>query len=92
MAHRPDVFNKNSFQESLRRQGCPESFVAPTTSNFRLLVPVILQTLGEEELLKMMDRARAELKLGYQEPAWREAVKYIVGWAEEQLAEYEAQK
>lgn len=48
MARRPDVFDNVEFQASLRRLGCPESFVAPITSDFfRLFVPLVLSQLGE---------------------------------------------
>jgi hypothetical protein len=48
--------------------------------------------LGENKLFQIVNSARDELKLRGQDPAWREAVKYIVDWAEEQLEEYKAQK
>ena len=92
MARRPNVFSQEEFQESLRRQGCPESFVAPVTSDFRLFVPVILRRLGEDGLFKMLEGARDELTLGTQEAAWRTAAKYIVGWADEAVGEYKTQK
>jgi len=91
-AKRPQIFDQAAFEESLRRQGCVESFVGPTTSDFKLFVPIALRYLGEDKLFEIVDRTRSELKLGEQEPAWREAVKYIVGWAEEQIEEYKAQK
>jgi len=92
MAKRPQVFDQISFEESLRRQGCTESFVSPITSDFKLFVPIALRYLGKDKLFEIVNRARPELKLGEQDPAWREAVKYIVGWAEEQIEEYKAQK
>lgn len=92
MAKRPQIFDQTAFEESLRRQGCTESFVSPITSDFKLFVPIALRYLGEDKLFEVVNRARSELKLGEQDPAWREAVKYIVGWAEEQIEEYKAQK
>jgi hypothetical protein len=92
MAKRPKIFDQTAFEESLRRQGCTESFVKPITSDFRLFVPIVLRYLGEDKLFQIVNSARDELKLREQDPAWREAVKYIVGWAEEQLEEYKAQK
>ena len=92
MAKRPQIFDQVAFEESLRRQGCVESFVKPITSDFRLFVPIVLRYLGEEKLFQIVNSARDELKLREQDPAWREAVKYIVGWAEEQLEDYKAQK
>lgn len=92
MAKRPELFDQSAFEESLRRQGCTESFVKPIASDFRLFVPIALRYLGDEKLFQVVNSARAELKLGEQDPAWREAVKYIVGWAEEQIEVYKAQK
>ena len=92
MARRPNVFSQGAFQASLRHQGCTESFIAPITSDFRLFVPLVLRELGEQRLFEIAERARDELKLGDQEAAWREAAKYIVGWAVENIENYKAQK
>ena len=71
---------------------CAESFVAPITSDFRFFVPLVFRALGQEKILRIVEQARSELKLGEQEPAWREAAKYIVGWSDEQIEAYKAQK
>jgi len=92
MARRPNVFDQEEFQTSLRRQGCPESFVSPITSDFRLFVPLVFSKLGEEGLFNMVEGARDELKLGPQRPAWQVAAKHIVRWAEESIDQYKAQK
>lgn len=82
MAARPDLFDRRAFEASLRRQGCPESFVSPTVSDFRLVVPLLLRELGEEWVLENAEGAREELRLGPQQAAWRVAIRYTVGWAE----------
>jgi hypothetical protein len=92
MARRPDVFDREGLEGSLRRQGCAESFISPTVSDFRLFVPLLLSRLGEEEVFRIVNEARDEFGLGEQEPAWRTAVRYIVGWAEEVLEEYKSQR
>ena len=92
MAKRPNLFDRDDFQASLRRQGCPESFVSPITSDFRLFVPLVLREVGERRLFEIVDGARADLGLGPQEPAWKAACKFIVGWAEESVAQYRAAK
>ena len=92
MAHRPNIFSQQAFEESLLRLGCSESFIKPITSNFRLFVPIVLGELGEDKLFAIVDNSRAELKLRDQEPAWREACKYIVAWAEEEIENYISQK
>ena len=92
MARRPDVFDQGAFQDSLRRQGCPESLVSPITSDFRLFVPLIIRELGEAKILTLVEGARKELKLGEQRPLWETAIKHIVGWANEQIERYKTQK
>ena len=92
MASRPDVFDQQAFEDSLRSLGCAESFVKPITSDYRLFVPIVMRTLGEEKLFNIVDKARGELKLGSAAPAWREACKYIVAWAEEETQKYIAKK
>ena len=92
MAKRPQIFDQEAFEESLRRQGCTESFIKPITSDFRLFVPIVLRYLGEDKLFQVVNSTRNELKLREQDPAWREAAKYIVRWAEEQIEEYKAHK
>jgi len=57
-----------------------------------LFVPLLIREIGEEKLFAIVERARNELKLGDQQPAWREAAKYILGWAEEQINEYKSQR
>ena len=84
--------SKTIIEQTLKQQGCSESFIKPITSDFRLFVPIVLRHLGEEKLFEIVNSARDELKLREQDPAWREAVKYIVGWSEEQIEEYKAQK
>jgi hypothetical protein len=92
MAKRPEIFDQDAFEQSLREQGCAESFIKPITSDFRLFVPVALRYLGRDRLFEIVNAARTEFRLGEQTPAWQEAAKYIVGWAEEQLDEYKNHK
>jgi hypothetical protein len=92
MAKRPQVFDQAAFEESLRQQGCKESLINPIATDFKLFVPIALRHLGEEKLVQIMNGARSELKLGEQTAFWREAAKYIVGWAEEQIENYNEQK
>ena len=82
MARRPDIFNQNAFEESLRDLGCVDSFIKPITSDFRLFVPLILREIGEDRIFEIAEKSRYELKLGDQKPAWKEASKYIAAWAE----------
>ena len=90
MARRPDIFDQHAFQDSLRRQGCPDSFISPVTSDLRLFIPLVLSKLGEKGLFDAVEGSRAELGLGAQEAAWRLASKYVVGWANEQVEQYKS--
>lgn len=92
MAARPNLFDRSAFEASLRQQGCPESFVSPTVSDFRLFVPLLLRELGEERVLEIVEGAREELGLGPQQAAWRTEIRYMVGWAEEEVEQYKERK
>ncbi len=91
-AKRPDLFDRADFEQSLRDQGCPESFIGPTVSDFKLFVPLVFQALGEQGVFKIVNSSREELGLRYQDPAWQTAIQYMVGWAEECIEEYKSHK
>ena len=88
MAQRPEVFDQEAFQESIRHVGCPESFVSPVTSDFRLFVPLALRELGPDGIVKLAEARRAEFGLGEQRSAWQLAAKYVAAWAEQELAAF----
>jgi hypothetical protein len=92
MAHRPDVFNQKAFEESLCYHDCPETFIQPTVSGYKLFVPLMIRQLGEERILEIVENNRAELTLGDAKAAWQTAIKYIVAWAEEQIENFKIQK
>jgi hypothetical protein len=66
--------------------------VSPITSDFRLIVPLVLRALGSERIVELLESERQEFGLGEQSDLWREATRYIVGWAEKELVEYKARK
>ena len=92
MAKRPDVFDQQTLETSLREQGCPESFVSPAISDYRIIVPLAIRKLGEEGIVDLLNSARHEFGLGPQESAWKAISPYIVGWAEDVLEEYKRQR
>lgn len=92
MAHRPDVFNQKAFEEALSLHGCPETFIQPTVSGYKLFVPLLIRELGEDKMLEIVENNREELLLGDAKAAWQTSIKYIVAWAEEQIETYKAQK
>ncbi|MBN1202625.1 MAG: hypothetical protein JXJ20_12305 [Anaerolineae bacterium] len=92
MTRRPDPFNKHTLEKNLLEQGCPESCLSSTISNYRLFVPLLFAELGEERVFQLLNNARADLGLGEQESAWRSSVKHIVTWAEDAIEQYKARR
>ena len=92
MTKRTDIFNQQAFEESLIRLGCPKSFIHPVVSNFRLFIPLIIYSLGEDEFFNLVNNSRQDLGLGNQEPAWREVCKYIFAWAKQEIDIYISKK
>ena len=90
MATQPNVFDREAFENSLRRQGCPDEYIQPTVSIFKLFVPLLFDYFGEEGVLQVLSEASSELDLGRQEAVWRISIHYIVGWAREALDEYKS--
>ncbi|MGQ9848816.1 MAG: hypothetical protein ACUVSU_02075 [Aggregatilineaceae bacterium] len=92
MPKRPDVFDRQILEEALREVGCPDSCIAPTISNYRLFVPLVLSTLGRDRIEEIVNAARAELGLGEQQTAWRTSLKYIVAWAKAEIEAYKQRR
>ncbi len=92
MTRRPDPFQQQAIEEILRKVGCPDSFVSPTISNYRLFVPILFAELGEERIFELVSGCREELGLGEQNSAWRSAAKYLAAWAEEVLEDYKRRR
>jgi len=92
MPRRPDIFSQQMLEDTLRDVGCPESCIAPTVSNFRLFVPLLFASLGTEKILNLVCQAQADLGLGEQHAAWRSSIKYLVAWAEQEIASYKLRR
>jgi len=78
MAIRPNVFDKRVFQDALRQQGCPENFIEPATSDYRLFVPMVFAELGEEGVLRIVQKQSSALGLGDATSAWQTVLKYLI--------------
>lgn len=63
MARRLDVFNQAAFEDSLRRHGCVESNISPYTSEFKLIMPLLLRDITKEQVLTQAGRAQEKLGL-----------------------------
>jgi hypothetical protein len=92
MPKRPEILNQQALEEALRRVGCPESCIAPTVSNYRLFVPLVLAALGRERVYDIVCEARPDLGLGQQSAAWRASIKHIVAWAEAEIDSYKQRR
>jgi len=64
MVTRPHLFSQERFQQSLRQQECPKSFISPITSDIRLLVPLAIRELGAQGIIELLERTREDLSLG----------------------------
>jgi hypothetical protein len=92
MAQRPNIFDKEAFENFMRQQGCAESMISPNVSDYRLFVPLALRELGVNGIVNTAEKARGELKLGPQREYWVQAAQYAVAWAEAELERYKTQK
>jgi site-specific recombinase XerD len=84
-----DLFNRQAFESSLRRLGVPDQALSPLINDFRLFVPLLIKTLGEEQFLKIIARSSADLRLNSQPESWETTIKYLVQWAQEEIRLYE---
>jgi hypothetical protein len=66
--------------------------VGPIVSDFKLVVPVVLASLGQQRLLEIMEQAREDLGLGEQREFWSEVAKYATLWAQDCVDAYRAEK
>ena len=92
MARRPDVFDREAFEESLRRNGCPEAYVDAFVGDFKLFVPLLFRELGTKRVLKLVNEARVELGLKERDTYWPDGARYFVGWATDALDAYKQSK
>ena len=88
MARRPDIFDRDRFEEGLRAAGCPDAYAG----DFKLFVPLLLRELGEDEVLKIVNAPRLELGLKEQDTYWKDGARYFVAWARNAIEEYKASK
>lgn len=84
-----DLFNRQAFEESLRRLEAPDQALSPLINDFRLFVPLLIKTLGEEQFLEIIARSSADLGLNAQPESWKTTIKYLVRWAQEEIRLYE---
>ena len=85
---RPDVFNRRTLEDSLRRQKVPESLIAPIVSDYRLLMPLLIRETSEEAFFQIASEHRNELKLKPQTDLWKRAIHHLVIWADEEIRRY----
>ncbi len=92
MTRRPDPFDQSALEAALRELGCPDSFIPTAISNYRLFVPLLFASLGEDAVFETVCRARHDLGLGEQHTAWRSSIKYLVTWARRELDTYKVRR
>jgi len=92
MTRRPDPFDQQAIEDALRTIGCPASSMSSTLSNYRLFVPLIFAELGEDEIFRLVERARHDLGLREQETAWRSSIRALVAWAQREIELYKERR
>ncbi len=85
---RPDVFNRQEFEWNLRKQGVPESLIAPTVSDFRILMPLLIREIGQDEFFRLVEHCRDELHLGPQADFWKQEIMDYTNWARNVIEKY----
>ena len=85
---RPEVFNRQEFEEALRKQGAPESLIAPMVSDFRILMPLLIREIGQDEFFRLVEHCRDELHLAPQAEFWKQEIKYYISWARDAIDKY----
>jgi hypothetical protein len=86
-ARRPEVFDRKAMVERFVSQGLARSMAEPLTSDFKLVVPILIRELGVERINEILQHTTAELHLA-ERAFWPELTRYIVQWAEDELADY----
>ncbi len=84
-----DLFNRQAFESSLRRLEVPEQDLSPLIDDFRLFIPLLIKTLGEEDLLGIIAKGSADLRLNAQPKSWETTIKYLMRWAQAEIRLYE---
>jgi hypothetical protein len=92
MARRPDVFDRDPFEQALADQGCPSAYVDAFVGDFKLFVPLLFRELGREKVLDLVNGARLELGLKERDTYWPDAARYFVGWAADAIEAYKGSK
>ena len=91
-AKRPNMLSEGVFRASLHEQNCHPKYVDAYLGDCKLLVPLLIREIGEEQFLEIANKSRAELGLKPVDTYWPQSVKYIVTWAKKEIEDYKASK
>jgi len=91
-ARRPEIFDEERMRDSFRTHGCREDFIGPLISDVKLIIPLLCRNLKQEGVLAAVIESDKELSLEDQEYFWKLAIKYLVGWATDEVEEYKRRK
>jgi hypothetical protein len=88
MPRRPKVFEREDVEAKLRALGISADSIGPTITFMRLVIPLVIQKVGTEGIVRFFEDAAAELGRT-QQVGWREKMAAAtVKWAEACLEEY----
>ena len=91
MAKRPDPSPK-VVEQTLIELGQAPSMANAIISDYKLIVPIVLKTIGAEQIAAYMYDTQAEYNLASQKDWYEISSKAIVQWAEYVLREYKQQR
>jgi hypothetical protein len=91
---RPDILNRKSFEDAMKFHGVDESLISPAVSEYRLLIPLMIEYLDKLELqqdfLLYVEQQLAALNLGKARSSYESTLEQIKLWMKEEMERYKA--
>jgi integrase len=86
---RPDILNRQAFEQSMLQHGVPDSMLAPFVSEYRLLIPLMVEFVDQQKFLEYLQKKLQDYSLRQENMAFlKEALEHIGNWMGEELEKY----
>lgn len=86
---RPDIFNRRAFEQSMLQHGVPDTMLAPFVSDYRLLIPLMIEFVDQQKFLEYLQEKLQDYSLKQENATFlKEALGHIVNWMGEELEDY----
>lgn len=93
MTKHPDVFmTSQQFKQALIDAGCGEGYADAATSDFSILMPLLIHALGKERFFEIVEQARPGILLEPAIDAWKASTKHITAWADKEIKDFVKRK